>query len=80
MTYVLPKPRYTTAKLYTASQVQDAYTAGRAAGLEAAAAMCDDEDVAPTDDALGTVNYLAMQIRKLASNAEVSGLSTRPPC
>ena len=64
--YTLPKPRYTTAKLYTASQVQDAYTAGRAAGLEAAALMAEGH--------YGDGFRLADAIRNLASNAVVSGL------
>ena len=71
MTYVLPKPRYTTAKLYTASQVQDAFDAGRAEGLEAAAAYLLTAGFRSTG--IPAYERFADAIRNLASNAKLCG-------
>jgi len=42
---------------------QAAYAAGAAAEREACAKVCEDEDVAPTDDAVGVQQCIAAAIR-----------------
>ena len=42
---------------------KDAWIAGAAAEREACAKVCEDEDVAPTDDAVGVQQCIAAAIR-----------------